>query len=182
MPRTPITSDGILFHRLLSEDQQRAFWSHVVHGRGPCWLWRGAQDRDKYGVFSVRGKQHRAHRVAYGLTFRERLHPDILVRHRCDNPSCVRPSHLLTGTQADNMADMIRRRRASWQDPTSPRLSRTDVHRKPDVTDDEAAQILASSLDAEELATTMKIREMSIILVRHGRGPWEKQRKRVMMK
>ena len=27
--------------------------------------------------------------------------------HRCDNPPCIRPSHLYVGTNADNMRDMI---------------------------------------------------------------------------
>lgn len=35
-----------------------------------------------------------------------------VVRHRCDNPKCVRPDHLLVGTQADNLADMRERGRA----------------------------------------------------------------------
>ena len=27
--------------------------------------------------------------------------------HRCDNPGCVRPEHLFSGTRADNNADMV---------------------------------------------------------------------------
>jgi hypothetical protein len=33
------------------------------------------------------------------------------VRHRCDNPPCQNPAHLELGTQADNVADMMTRRR-----------------------------------------------------------------------
>lgn len=29
------------------------------------------------------------------------------VLHRCDNPPCCRPSHLFTGTQRANVADMV---------------------------------------------------------------------------
>ncbi len=37
---------------------------------------------------------------------------DVVVRHRCDNPACVRPDHLLTGSQAQNLDDMRERGRA----------------------------------------------------------------------
>lgn len=35
------------------------------------------------------------------------------VLHRCDNPPCVRPEHLFLGTRADNVIDMIGKRRHS---------------------------------------------------------------------
>jgi hypothetical protein len=35
----------------------------------------------------------------------------MLVRHKCDVRSCVRPSHLILGTHADNSADCVSRGR-----------------------------------------------------------------------
>ena len=36
----------------------------------------------------------------------------MLVRHRCDNPRCVEPTHLELGSAADNSADMVQRGRS----------------------------------------------------------------------
>jgi hypothetical protein len=43
------------------------------------------------------------------------------VRHRCDVRCCVRPEHLATGTQAQNIADTVRRGRWSSWARTGPR-------------------------------------------------------------
>lgn len=77
---------------------------------GGCWKWTGCTDGRGYGKFTAAGIQMRAHRAA--LAFAGTHVPDdLVVRHDCDNTLCVNPDHLRLGTQADNVADTIRRGR-----------------------------------------------------------------------
>jgi len=79
-----------------------------------CWDWNSITDRYGYGDFRymVGGKiQYKiAHRIALELTG-----VDIkgkLVLHSCDNRKCCNPAHLRTGTQQENMNDMVARGRS----------------------------------------------------------------------
>lgn len=80
-----------------------------------CWLWEWGVCKDGYGKFQITNhgpgpKQFhvRAHRLSHFLATGE--WPEV-VRHGCDNPSCINPAHLSGGTQAENVADIDRRNR-----------------------------------------------------------------------
>jgi hypothetical protein len=75
-----------------------------------CWEWFLMQDEDGYGVIRVDGRNRRAHRVAHEV-FKGPIPDGQLVRHSCDNPPCINPAHLLTGTQQDNSDDKMERGR-----------------------------------------------------------------------
>ena len=46
----------------------------------------------------------KVHRYVYQLNTGEDITGKV-VRHTCDNPKCINPSHLLSGTVADNNSD-----------------------------------------------------------------------------
>lgn len=72
---------------------------------GSCWLWKSALHHSGYGLFGMDGRMQTASRVAYKLLVGP-IPPDMCVLHACDNPRCVKPSHLFLGTQLENMRDM----------------------------------------------------------------------------
>lgn len=101
----------------LPRDPSEIFWSKVDK-TGECWLWLGKLDKDGYGQFAVtvagtNTQRHvRAHRFAYESAFGSCGAP--VLRHACDNPRCVRPDHLVPGTQRENRADAVARGREPW--------------------------------------------------------------------
>lgn len=75
-----------------------------------CWLWVGAINSSGYGNFNMNGRIQGAHRVAWQLkhgTIPDALH----VLHHCDNRRCVNVSHMMLGTNADNVQDKINKGR-----------------------------------------------------------------------
>lgn len=67
-----------------------------------CWLWTGDQNGSGYGSFNASVFRGSAHRVMFMIMNDEE--PEV-VRHTCCNPLCVKPTHLIPGTQQENMQD-----------------------------------------------------------------------------
>lgn len=110
MPRPAVTAENFLNRVRKGTDDQ-------------CWQWteyrskgRKAQAAGGYGrvdAFGLKGVY--VHRLAYCLSNRglelKRV-GELIVRHTCDNPICCNPKHLVLGTHADNMRDMVERGRS----------------------------------------------------------------------
>lgn len=108
------------------------FWGRVEVGfSNQCWPWKGRANPAGYGRF----EGSMAHRMAYEL-INGPIPEDLIVRHRCDNPPCCNPKHLLLGTQLDNMGDAVERKRIAHSRRNGrTKLTEEDVHyirRNPD--------------------------------------------------
>lgn len=80
-----------------------AFNSEYV---GECNLWKG-HTAAGYGVISIDGEQRYIHRFIYSQQSGNILTTSDVIRHSCDNKRCWKPSHLIKGTHADNVADKV---------------------------------------------------------------------------
>lgn len=94
------------------------FWKKVQKTE-ECWIWTGAtrdsigqnRNRGSYGVIVIQGKVYSAHRVSWEI-HNGPIRNQLCVLHRCDQPRCVRPSHLWLGTIDDNNKDKSKKGRA----------------------------------------------------------------------
>lgn len=129
----------------LPKNTQSSFWERVQ--RGPsCWEWQGRRDKLGYGHFRFNGKSHLAHRLAYAFSTGHLSGSD-LIRHKCDNPHCVRPDHLEIGNSKDNIHDAIIRARSGkhWLASLAPEQVR------------QARQMHASGSKPRTIATTFGV-------------------------
>jgi len=83
-----------------------------------CWEWQGQRHSFGHGTIAsggaeFGGRRVLAHRLAWELANGRPVPDGMCVLHRCDNPPCCNPAHLFLGTDADNVADMMRKGRHS---------------------------------------------------------------------
>ena len=75
-----------------------------------CWEWTDAKDKKGYGYYRsptpTAGKAHRFSALIHGLDMSQPV-----IRHMCNNPSCVNPDHLASGSVKDNSDDKVKANR-----------------------------------------------------------------------
>lgn len=89
------------------EDRFLSRFTKVV---SECWFWLAQKDKDGYGILSGNNSNTRAHRYSFEK-YNGKILSGNVIRHTCDNPSCVNPKHLLQGTTKQNCEDMLERKR-----------------------------------------------------------------------
>lgn len=99
---------------------EKRFWKkvnkntrkHSQHAAGQCWEWAAFRTPAGYGRFWDGEKYDYAHRFSWLLhSDKEEIPKGLDIMHICDNPSCVRPSHLTIGTRSENILDSVEKGR-----------------------------------------------------------------------
>ena len=116
-----------------------------------CIRFTGHLDGEGYGRIMVARVKYMAHRLSYYLS--NGTIPDgYVVRHKCDNPSCINPEHLEVGTQADNIADKVSRGRQARGSGAGRAI----------LTEESVREIRSSPLKVSELSTLYGVSVVSI--------------------
>ena len=87
------------------------FWGRVEK-TPECWLWTGYTNQDGYGRIMASGGPVTTHRLSWEIA-NGPIPDGMCVCHKCDNPPCVRPSHLFLGTQIKNIKDRDKKDRVA---------------------------------------------------------------------
>ncbi len=80
------------------------FHTKYIKKDSGCWEWQEGK-HNGYGQYRVGKTVWRAHRFSAlinGISL-----GDDLIRHTCNNPSCVCPDHLMSGSYKDNSDDKV---------------------------------------------------------------------------
>ena len=85
----------------LTAEEYTRFQSYVSIIENGCWEWSGNKDKDGYGIFLLRRKNRRAHRVSY-YAFVGMIPYGLVVHHTCKNRCCVNPEHLKPVSAREN--------------------------------------------------------------------------------
>jgi hypothetical protein len=76
-----------------------------------CWKINVHNDSDGYPVFSINGHPYRSNRFMYQIHHPDENILNMFICHSCDNPWCVNPDHLWSGTAYENNRDKINKNR-----------------------------------------------------------------------
>lgn len=142
------------------------FYKKVRVARGGCWEWCAAT-WSGYGRMKVLGRFVMAHRLSFEMHVRA-IPEGMCVCHRCDNPRCVRPSHLFEGTHQDNINDAKRKGRLRFVQRT-PKLSGIDLETLVQMVRDTGMRATAATLGCSHATVSKFLRHRCGVVERFAR-------------
>jgi hypothetical protein len=145
-----------------AEDIRRRFTAKVRITDG-CWQWTAMTVKPlPYGRMAVGGKRAElAHRLSYVLHCGP-IPDGMNVLHSCDNPRCVRPSHLFLGDNLTNVADKVSKGRQSAMPG--------EAHPMAKLSEAQVVEILRSTATGAALARRFGVTPTAICSIRRGRS------------
>lgn len=169
--KTNLNTIGAVLSALSAEQTEtlkKRLWSKIGKTPSGCWNWTGTASKkghDLYGKIRLPKTRivARTHQVAYHLV-NGPIPADRLVRHTCDNPKCCNPTHLILGTQADNMRDAKERKRFPAPTPQN-----GDKNHNAKLTDAQVLEIdshISSGLNNTEIADEYGVTHSLVSLIR----------------
>lgn len=96
---------------IATTEQHNAALNDALSAGDACVIWPFGKDTFGYGCVTHNGKKDRTNRTQWERANGQTVPKGMVVRHTCDNPSCINPNHLIIGTQAENIADQAARGR-----------------------------------------------------------------------
>jgi hypothetical protein len=127
-------------------------------GQGPngeCHQWTGSLDTKGYGRLKRDGKATKATHLALRFAGRD-LAEGQMACHTCDNPPCVRESHLIAQTHEWNMQDKAEKGRQ----PAG------EQHHKAKLTADQVLAIRADTRTYAEIALAFGVSKHNVVAIR----------------
>lgn len=126
-----------------------------------CLLWFGPVNEQGYPRIHFRGKNYRGNRLVWQQK-RGPIPVGLHVLHSCDVTCCVNDQHLFLGTNDQNVADKMRKKRH--------RTLFGDKHRNTKIPDSEIPAIIASAERGVDLAERYGVTPALISYIRLQRG------------
>ena len=153
-------NDGSKNHAPIEE----RFWRFIIKNES-CWSWTGNKALG-YGRISTGKKPYvlvLAHRLSWEIHNKQKIPEGMFVMHKCDNPECCNPDHLMIGTPKENTQDMIAKGRKRVVAPLGTENGKSVLN------EEKVRFIRSSDLPHAKLAKLLEVSPSCVRGVRIGR-------------